>query len=172
MENALDTDTPGRWRHRLGALFRKPQPACAGHDFTLLDPALCHARHCHIIDPFGQFACHRDWLLPLMRSVSLHATLAESENTTAQPRIVLIDIDSFPDTEDAVDTLLAQRRFEPETPLIIGSTTFARHDFSSERRAIADASVRLPVSPAALRLAIGSAVNNNHRSPSRYIGKS
>lgn len=172
MENTLETDTRTRWRHRLGGLFRRPQIAPAACDFALVDPALCQARHCHIIDPYGQFARHHDWLMPLMRSVSLHATLADTRTNAIEPRILLIDIDSFPDTEDAVDSLLAQRRFAPHTPLIIGSVTFARHDFSSERRAIADASVRLPVSTAALRLAINSALRNNHLGPSRYIGKS
>jgi hypothetical protein len=75
-------------------------------------------------------------------------------------RLLIVDIDCFEETSEAVDTLIFWRTLLPGTPMIIGSASFSHHDFSMERRAISDASVRLPCGKTTLMLAIGCAIRN------------
>jgi hypothetical protein len=79
----------------------------------------------------------------------------------AEGGLLVVDIDHFPRTTDVVDSLLSFRKRHPGVVVVIASTTFARHDFSTERRVIADASVRLPCGNSALGLAMSSALDNN-----------
>lgn len=75
--------------------------------------------------------------------------------------LLVLDIDTLGSTTNAVDTLIAFRKQSPDTPVVIGSASFARHDFSMGRGVIADASVRLPCDCVSVALAIESAVGNS-----------
>ena len=66
------------------------------------------------------------------------------------------------DLEDRVDECLDLRARFPECPIILMSETFGMNDFSTDRMAICDASLRSPVSQVAFKLAI-PAVFANHR---------
>jgi hypothetical protein len=65
------------------------------------------------------------------------------------------------DMEDCTDILMGLRQEQLEVGLVLVSSGFGRDDFGFERLAIADASLRPPVSVARLRLARVIALNNN-----------
>lgn len=75
--------------------------------------------------------------------------------------LLVIDIDSFDSASRAVTCLSEFRRRKPAIPVVIASRDFARNDFSTERAAIADASLRLPCTSVSLALGVGAAVANN-----------
>jgi hypothetical protein len=75
--------------------------------------------------------------------------------------VIIVDIDCFDSMSVAVDTLRLFRMDHPGTIVIIASAYFARHDFSGERRPIADTSLRLPTSRVGISLAISCAIDNN-----------
>lgn len=74
---------------------------------------------------------------------------------------LIVDIDGIDGPVSVVDLLIDLRAWAPRTPIIIGSKTFRRHDFTLARSAIADTSVRLPCDHVTLALAVESAVQNN-----------
>lgn len=59
-------------------------------------------------------------------------------------RILLIDLSVFSDLSDGVDWLMEFRKRHPEMLVMIASESFRSDDLSFERRAIADASIKLP----------------------------
>ncbi|ATX64539.1 hypothetical protein [Roseinatronobacter bogoriensis] len=75
--------------------------------------------------------------------------------------LLVLDIDTLGSVAQSIEELIELRRISPETPVVIGSASFARHDFSMVRSVIADASVRLPCDCVSVALAIESAVGNN-----------
>jgi hypothetical protein len=74
---------------------------------------------------------------------------------------LIVNIDLTAELEMAVDELYELKHLFPEVPVLICSSNFARSNFSLQRRAIAEASLRLPCSSAALALAIEAAVHNS-----------
>ncbi|MBV0913634.1 hypothetical protein [Anianabacter salinae] len=80
--------------------------------------------------------------------------------TTGLIRVVAVDVDGLGIGASLIDDLAAMRRMAPELLVVLGSTDFARHDFSAERMPIADASVRLPASRTVLGLALCAARTN------------
>jgi hypothetical protein len=56
-----------------------------------------------------------------------------------------IDVDHFPDCDTAVDFCLVLRRFHPLCRVILLSSEVAKDDFGPERRPIADATLKKPI---------------------------
>lgn len=127
---------------------------------------LCRDRAFFVVEgPGGDISRHLHWMKQLASSLTIVDSLAQLQQQKPyglDGAVVMIDIDQFEDTVEAVDAIQRFRSEYRMTPVIIGSDHFAQHDFSSERRSIADASVKLPVSRAALTVAISSAIMNNH----------
>ena len=71
-----------------------------------------------------------------------------------------IDLDVFDDLAEAVTVLMNFRRLTPVIPTVIVSHSFKRCDFSTERMYLADVSLRLPSTSAALDLALELAPKN------------
>jgi len=72
------------------------------------------------------------------------AMLDMVSDTPAAADLIFVDIDRY-ETEDIVDELLSFRQVCPAKPLVVLSSEVARDDLSTERRAIADATLRKPV---------------------------
>jgi DNA-binding NtrC family response regulator len=75
--------------------------------------------------------------------------------------IILVDFDSFADTEDGVDALLAFRSKSQRVPVILCSAGFKGDDLSTERSAICEASLRFPTTRERLRVAMLAAIENH-----------
>jgi hypothetical protein len=63
--------------------------------------------------------------------------------------------------EDRVDQCFGLRARFPDCPIILISETFGKNDFSTERMAVCDASLRSPVTQVAFKLAVPAALSNN-----------
>lgn len=75
--------------------------------------------------------------------------------------ILLVDLDAFEDIEEAVEMLLELRKSSPFFTVVMLSSTFDRNDFSDERKAIADCSLRLPTNATTLGISLGAARTNS-----------
>ena len=76
--------------------------------------------------------------------------------------IFVMDLDKLPSDGDAVPKLLHLRRASPGLTIIIVSSHFHESDTSMERRAIADCSLRLPISDTDLLTGMGLACRNTN----------
>ncbi|MDE3239955.1 MAG: hypothetical protein KGN33_13425 [Paracoccaceae bacterium] len=76
----------------------------------------------------------------------------------------VFDMDEFPDIEDAMDFGLALRAVRPGFPTVFLSSDVKRCDYSRHRRAICDATLRLPVDTASLLLGVEAALLNAPKS--------
>lgn len=76
-------------------------------------------------------------------------------------RMLVIDIDGFGGAQLVVERLMDLRRRAPSVPVIVISAEVQFHDFTTERLAICDVTLRAPVSAAALHLALAEAAVNN-----------
>ena len=74
----------------------------------------------------------------------------------------LVDADFLGD-EGAIDFGLRLRRFAPYRPIIVISSRVAQSDFSTERMAICDVTLRAPLTATALIEALAVAVTNHDR---------
>ncbi|WP_114965566.1 hypothetical protein [Alkalilacustris brevis] len=114
----------------------------------------------------GGFLDHFELLCERMQDIACANDLAEATavrfgRSRRPPRLLLVDVDVISPCHRVVEDLIAFRRAEPETPIIIGSREFRCNDFSMERAAIADASLRLPAAGTELGMALALAVENN-----------
>lgn len=139
--------------------------------FHLISPHLLRDREVHVVERpgnglFTEALGVASAALDLRWQGSLADLSASLSGRRTNP-VVVVDIDAFQSTSEAVDGLLALRAAYPRAAVVIGSAFFARHDFSGERRAIADASIRLPIGRAAMALAISSAIANNDATAQR-----
>lgn len=94
---------------------------------------------------------------------SCFATLAEAMELGRQfdePRFFLIDIDSF-SLSEVIGQLIYFRVWNPKHVVILLSHDFAHDDFSTSRKAVADASLKLPLSRMRLLRGLGFARRNN-----------
>ena len=73
---------------------------------------------------------------------------------------IILDFDRFADVEDGIDTLMSFRRLCPAAGVVLVSRTVAADDTGGERRAICDATLRNPLTPARLSAALASARDN------------
>ena len=76
--------------------------------------------------------------------------------------IFVMDLDRLPNDGDAVPKLLHLRRASPGLTTIVVSSHFHHSDTSMERRAIADCSLRLPISDTDLLTGMGLACRNTN----------
>jgi hypothetical protein len=74
---------------------------------------------------------------------------------------VMVNHDAFDDAETAVDEYLAFRSRSPEKALILVSREVSNDDLGTERAAICDATLRLPLSPGRLLQAMQTATQNS-----------
>jgi hypothetical protein len=72
-----------------------------------------------------------------------------------------IDIDGFGGAQLVVARLMDLRRRVPSLPVIVISAEVQFHDFTTERLAVCDVTLRAPVTAAALDLALAEAAVNN-----------
>ena len=133
--------------------------------FDLLTPHLIDDSDICIVDHRGGD------LLPIVANVaaaaksvasldSVAAAVSRKINNVHAKTILIINIDIFADMGDAVEELLAAKTKLPFVPVIICSRTFAKNNFTLQRRAIAGASLRLPCNDVSIALAIESAIIN------------
>lgn len=76
--------------------------------------------------------------------------------------IFVMDLDTLPSDGDAVPKLLHLRRANPGLTTIIVSSHFHHNDTTLERRAIADCSLRMPISDSELLRGMGLACRNTN----------
>ncbi|MBR2655617.1 MAG: hypothetical protein IKD58_03850 [Loktanella sp.] len=134
----------------------------------LIAPSLVHARDIYVIDfDDGSLLEQVDevalWAASVTQVADVDTVMALILPESPEDVLVIINIDTMGDTENAVERLLALKLACPDVPVVIGSATFSRNNFTQQRRAITDASVRLPCGSAALALAIESSVMNSKR---------
>ena len=72
-----------------------------------------------------------------------------------------VDVDSFSDLDSLIDRLRVLRACHPSVPVVLISSAFYRHDFSTERLAIADVSLRWQSRKSDLLDAVIEARRNN-----------
>jgi hypothetical protein len=94
---------------------------------------------------------------------ALPVSLIEAPGRIAalRPSHLFIDLEAVGGIEDAYDSLRALRNSHPEIPVILVSSGFLTNDFSTERLAVCDVSLRGPVTFAALEFAMAQAETNN-----------
>lgn len=74
--------------------------------------------------------------------------------------LLVVNLDGFSDVSDGVDALMSYRMNCPNVTVILLSRLVSGDDFSAERRAICDATLRAPISSDRLRSGILSAMDN------------
>jgi hypothetical protein len=70
---------------------------------------------------------------------------------------VLVNVDAFPDLDSAVSELITFRQRAPRLSVILVSSGVSGDDFGSDRRPIADATLRWPLSSSRLKRALRAA---------------
>ncbi|MDD7970269.1 hypothetical protein [Roseinatronobacter alkalisoli] len=159
---------------RFGYVKATPGPFRASRDrshgiavgFDYVAPHLIEDRRIYVVEGKTRplFALVTKIAAPAMSITSvgsLESAERAIESFSYEKALLVLDIDTLGSTTDAVEKLIAFRRRSPDTPVVIGSSLFARHDFSLARGVIADASVRLPCDCVSVALAIESAVGNS-----------
>lgn len=134
--------------------------------FDVVAPHLIAERRIYVVE--GQtrplFSLVSKIAAPALSIASLNS-FASAESAIlgleGEQALLVVDIDTLGTTPEAVDMMIGFRTRSPDTPVIIGSSSFARHDFSMARGVIADASVRMPCDYMSVALAIESAVGNS-----------
>jgi hypothetical protein len=134
--------------------------------FDLIAPDLISAREIYVVDfrdgfLMAQVNAVATWASSVTRIADIDAVIATIMDKAANDVLVVVNVDTLADIDDAVDRLLVLKTVCPDVPVVIGSTTFAKNNFTQQRRAITDASVRLPCSASVLALAIDASVRNN-----------
>ena len=75
--------------------------------------------------------------------------------------IVIVDFDSFADTEQGVDELMAFRATSGHIPLMLCSARVKGDDLTSERSAVCDATLRSPTTCDRLRAGLSATIENS-----------
>jgi CheY-like chemotaxis protein len=139
----------------------------AGSDsFDLITPHLISDRDILVVEEgFGPLYGSVKSVATAALSVSRFDNFERAFNSALSRRtsatLLVVDIDMFADMAEAVERLLALKQALPQVPVVICSTTFSTNNFSLQRRAIADASLRLPSCDVTLALAIESGIQNS-----------
>lgn len=134
--------------------------------FDLIAPDLIDDSAIYIVDQSGgTLSAKVSHVALTAKSVtsfaSIDAAVATAMDNPDENVALVLNIDLIADMHDAVEQLLAVKLALPDVPVIICSRTFAKNNFSLQRRAIADASLRLPCTDVSLALAIESGILNN-----------
>ncbi|UWQ96797.1 hypothetical protein K3728_06115 [Rhodobacteraceae bacterium M385] len=136
-------------------------------NFILLDEELLAERDIIVVAPRETSALinNVDWLADRAASYRVVTTLEEATKglceNMAEHQMIFCDIDAFTDKIQAIDALRDFRNHYPSVSLIIGSRTFSRNDFSTDRGIIGDVSLRLPAGRPAVALAVNASPSNN-----------
>ncbi|MGY6705381.1 hypothetical protein [Roseinatronobacter sp.] len=150
--------------HQLRAARDRSHGIAVSFDFVA--PHLIHDRRIYVVEGQSRplFGLVSKIAGPALSIVSV-GDFASAERAIKgfgyEKALLVLDIDTLGTTTQAVEALIAFRKRSPDTPVVIGSGSFARHDFSMARGVIADASVRLPCDCVSVALAIESAVGNS-----------
>lgn len=135
-------------------------------NFDVVAPHLINERRIYVVE--GQtrpLFSHVSKIAAPALSIASLANFAHAERAVlgldGEKALLVVNIDTLGTTAEAVDTLIGFRTRAADTPVIIGSASFARHDFSMARGVIADASIRMPCDYMSVALAIESAVGNS-----------
>ncbi len=103
----------------------------------------------------------------VFHSLDVHRSKALAFRAASQSvghkTVFAIDLDALGHIDKAVPKLMHLRRLNPLLSVVLMSAHFKRDDLSSERKAIADASIRLPANASGILRGIGYAVNNARR---------
>lgn len=114
---------------------------------------------------------HLRWMRDCTSGAAVVHSLHHAEAMcSANPEgwVWVVDSDLFDDVDDAVDELIALRAQVPGQVLLLASSEFGVHDLTCRRAAIADASVRLPISRPELAFALSVAVGNHQQIVKRH----
>lgn len=135
--------------------------------FDLIAPDLIDAREVYVVDyEDGLLFDQVDLVAAAAVSVSsvpnVETLLLTVLSKVADNALVVINVDTVGDTDEAIESLMGLKMLCPDLPVIICSTKFSRNNFTQERKIIADASVRLPCSCAALALGIEAGLQNRN----------
>ena len=134
--------------------------------FDLIAPELIEDSAIYIVDQTGGTLYHKiSNVAVTANSVKPFASIEDAVETAVKnPHdnvVLVLNIDLIADMHDTVEQLIAVKVALPDVPVIICSRTFSKNNFSLQRRAIADASLRLPCTDVSIALAIESGILNN-----------
>lgn len=148
-----------------GPAFRSKEPA-PHHRVMNLAPADILAGWtvliCDSLD--AETVMLRDWVASLGGTSIRIAQVGDAAPFIARHRdakIALILEARADDLERRIDECLDLRARFPDCPIILMSESFGRNDFSTERMAVCDVSLRSPVSQVAFKLGVPAALSNN-----------
>ncbi|WP_305969785.1 MULTISPECIES: hypothetical protein [unclassified Mameliella] len=126
-------------------------------DIWDLDLFILQAPRDGIADQLGELG---EWVASVTVFGQVRDALRIAERVDGDSAAFLVNIDVFGPLEQAVDVLLSLRRTNPKLTILVMSSEFVRDDTSLERSAIADASLRLPLTPDRLRDGLYCAAEN------------
>jgi len=112
----------------------------------------------------GEVVMLRSWVASLGGTAVRLTEVSDAEAFIARnagSRIALVIEARSADLDERIEECLSLRARFPSCPIILLSETFGKNDFSTERMAVCDASLRSPVSQVAFKLAVPAALSNN-----------
>lgn len=139
----------------------------AADSFDLIAPHLIDDSEIYIVDHAGGELLQKvSNVAAVARSVTTFDNIAEAVSHKMRHvyanNILIINIDVIKDMGNVVEQLMALKRESPFVPVVICSRTFSKNNFTLQRSAIADASLRLPCGNVSMALAIESAITNTN----------
>jgi len=139
-----------------------------GESFScdLIDPALIADKIIYVVDASSGSLTQQtrhvaSSALAVVRLDDLNTAVDLMLDDDSDDMALVVNIDLTAELEMTLDELYELKYLFPEVPVLLCSSNFARSNFSLQRRAIADSSLRLPCSSAALALAIEATVQNS-----------
>jgi hypothetical protein len=101
----------------------------------------------------------RVWFRDSLRQIGVKSISVEKSSVQLSPITsiaksfthVIVNLDAYESTEDAVDALLDFRKAAPDSVVIAVSSMVVGDDFGQERSAICDVTLRMPVTERRLR---------------------
>lgn len=149
-----------------------PYLAPANRLFDVYDhsSSLCYADSLYgntvlVVDPRNRSLDVRHWLasncLPTCSLGDLAQAGGVIESGIHQVGLVVVDVDSCGGIAKVIGELMAFRKKFVDIPLVLVSAESPADDFSTERLAIADVTLHVPVSVSRLDLALAEAQINN-----------
>jgi len=99
--------------------------------------------------------------LDVVACTSLRSTLARAHGQPMGWSTMILAIDGFGGPRLVAEGLMSLRRKIPQLPVILISEEVQFHDFSAERAALCDVTLRAPLSAPALELGLAEAGANN-----------
>jgi hypothetical protein len=122
-------------------------------------------RHFLLLGPFADLQDELcNWIVDVGAQASMTGAILPSVHWVARRAdkfdAVLLDADHIGAVESLVETGFDLRRAAPQLPIVILSSQVSCHDFSRERQAICDATLRRPLSRSAFFLGVSAAQSN------------